>query len=341
MRVAEIHAVTREFADAASAKTPDAEVAVRIELNASDQDPNSADHLNISLRVSSEDNYRPSIAHILQALGRVATRHGLTQRTLLTRDGILFSYSRSDYVTHYVHIRTSVAESSHQLSPDNPAGSARLAIILDDVGTDRAVADVIFALPYPLTLSVLPNRPHSVDIAEEAHRRGYQVMLHLPMQSVGNGKAEPQELRRGMGANELAALVDEFLRAVPEVTGVNNHQGSESTADAALMKALMPVLRERRLFYIDSRTTKETVAYEAAREAGVRCASRNVPFLDDVPGTSAVRKQLELALHGAKETGEAVAIGHPHATTLAALKEVLPQAKALGVQLVFASDLVH
>ena len=341
MRAAEIHAVTHEFAEAASAKTPDAEVDIRIDLNASDQDPKSADHLNISLRVSSEDNYRPSIAHILQALGRVATRHGLSQRTLLTREGILFSYSRSDYVTHFVHIHPSVAESSHELSPDNPAASARLAIILDDVGTDRAVADVIFALPYPLTLSVLPNRPHSVDIAEEAHQRGYQVMLHLPMQSVGNGKAEPQELRRGMGANDVATLVDEFLRAVPEVTGVNNHQGSESTADAALMKALMPVLRQRRLFYIDSRTTKETVAYEAAREAGVRCASRNVPFLDDVPGTSAVRKQLELALHGAKEKGEAVAIGHPHPTTLAALKEVLPQAKAQGVQLVFASDLVH
>ena len=341
MRAAEIHIVTHEFAEAASVKTPDAEVDVRIDLNASDQDPKSTDHLNIILRVWAEDNYRPSITHMLQALGRVATSHGLTQRTLLTREGILFSYSRSDYVTHFVHIHPSVAESSHELSPTNPAGSARLAIILDDVGTDRAAADVIFALPYPLTLSVLPNRPHSVDIAEEAHRRGYQVMLHLPMHAVGAARAEPQELRHGMRANDVATLVDEFLRAVPDVTGVNNHQGSQSTADAALMDALMLVLRERKLFYIDSRTTKETVAYEAAREAGVRCASRNVPFLDDVPETSAIRKQLELALHGAKEKGEVVAIGHPHATTLAALKEVLPQAKTLGVQLVFASDLVH
>ena len=82
-------------------------------------------------------------------------------------------------------------------------------------------------------------------------------------------------------------------------------------------------------------------ALKAARQAGVPCAFRNVPFLDDVAEASAVRKQLELALRGAKEKGEAVAIGHPHVATLAALKEILPQAKGRGVQLVFASDLVH
>src|SRR5206468_8866644 len=143
----------------------------------------------------------------------------------------------------------------------------------------------------------------SVDIAEEARRRGYQVMLHLAMQSLHHAKPEPQELRPGMRPDDVAMLVNEFLRAVPDVTGVNNHQGSQSTADVALMDTLMPVLRERKLFYIDSRTAKETVAYEAARQAGVPCAFRNVPFLDDVAEASAVRKQLELALRGAKEKG--------------------------------------
>jgi polysaccharide deacetylase 2 family uncharacterized protein YibQ len=188
---------------------------------------------------------------------------------------------------------------------------------------------------------VLPNRPHSVDIAEDAHRRGYQVMLHLPMESVGNGKPESQELRPGMSAGDVSALVNQFLRDVPDVAGVNNHQGSQSTADIGLMDKLMPVLRDHRLFYIDSRTTAATVAYDSARREGVRSAFRNVPFLDDVAEVSAVRKQLQRALRGAREKGEAVAIGHPHSATLAALNEILPQAKAQGVRLVFASDLVH
>src|SRR5258708_22091242 len=66
-----------------------------------------------------------------------------------------------------------------------PASGARLAIIIDDLGYDPASADAVFALPFPLTVSVLPGLPHSADVDAEAKRRGYQVMLHLPMASTG------------------------------------------------------------------------------------------------------------------------------------------------------------
>ena len=219
--------------------------------------------------------------------------------------------------------------------------SARLAIILDDLGNDRAVAETIFALGYPITLSILPNHPHSVEIAEEARRRGYQVMLHLPMQSVGNEKPEPAELRRGMSASDVNALVTQLIVGLPGVSGVNNHQGSQSTADAALMDELMPVLREHRLFYVDSRTTAATVAYDTAHRFGVRSGFRNVPFLDDVAEVAPIRKQLNIALRGARDKGGAIAIGHPHPATLQALREFLPQARAQTIELVYASELVH
>ncbi len=218
---------------------------------------------------------------------------------------------------------------------------ARLAIILDDLGNDRRVADAVFDLPYPLTISVLPNHEHSQEIAQEAERRGYQVMLHLPMQAVSTEKSEAQELRPGMPAGEVSKLVNQFLQDVPGAVGVNNHQGSEATSDPALMRELMPALREHHLFYIDSRTTAATVAYETAQSSRIPSAFRNVPFLDDVTEVAAVHKQLELALHGAREKGEAVAIGHPHPATLQALREVLPTAQSEGVRLVFASELVH
>src|SRR5260370_40608511 len=107
------------------------------------------------------------------------------------------------------------------------------------------------------------------------------------------------------------------------------------------MDELMPALRDRHLFYVDSRTTTATVAYDAAQDFGVRSAFRNVPFLDDVPEVAAVRKQLELALRGAREKGEAVAIGHPHPATIQALRKVLPRAHEQGVRLVLASALDH
>jgi polysaccharide deacetylase 2 family uncharacterized protein YibQ len=226
--------------------------------------------------------------------------------------------------------------------PSRPAVTApRLAIILDDVGGDPAAVPEIFALHYPLTLSVLPNHPHSAEIATEAHRRGYQVMLHLPMESVGGETAEAQELRPGMTTSQISNELTSMLHTVPYAAGVNNHQGSLATSNAHLMAELMPVLRKHQLFFIDSRTTAATVAYDAAQSAGVRCASRNVPFLDDVQEVSAVRRQLELALKDAREKGQAIAIGHPHPATLRALAEFLPEAEKSGVALVHPSDLVH
>jgi polysaccharide deacetylase 2 family uncharacterized protein YibQ len=345
-RAADIHAITRELATAASsAARPGSPVQseVRSELRASDEHPESTDLVDIGLSADSADaSGLATVAPLLQALGRVATRHGLTQDAQSeSREGIRFNYSHAGLATHTVHIHLLGASASRESSPGIRAGQARLAIILDDLGNDRSAAEAVFALGYPLTISVLPNRPHSVDIAEAAHRRGFQVMLHLPMESFGNGKAESQELRPGMSEGEVSRLVNEFLHAVPDVAGVNNHQGSQSTADAALMAALMPVLRERNLFYIDSRTTAATVAYDTARKAGVRAAFRNVPFLDDVAEVSSVSKQLQRAMRDAREKGDAVAIGHPHSATLKALREVLPQAKSQGVRLVYASDLVR
>jgi polysaccharide deacetylase 2 family uncharacterized protein YibQ len=339
LRATDIHAITREFVAAGSSAAPFGSEAGS-DLRASDQDLQSTDRVDITIRGDADAApRRTAIARLLQSLGGVATRHGLTQDAPSEGpEGIRFLYRRAGFPTHTIHIHFAPAAASQEAPK---TGEARLAIILDDLGNDRTAAEAIFALPYPLTISVLPNHPHSVEIAEEAHRKGYQVMLHLPMESVGEAKAESQELRPGMSGNDVSALVNGFLRAVPDVAGVNNHQGSQSTADVTLMEELMPVLREHRLFYIDSRTTAATVAFDAARRAGVQSGYRNVPFLDDVADLKAVRKQLALALREARQKGEAIAIGHPHAATLKALGEVLPEAKTQGVRLVLASELVH
>ena len=238
-------------------------------------------------------------------------------------------------------LRTPNRASSRDSRQPTRSSGPRLAIILDDLGNDPAAAQAIFALSCPITLSVLPNHPHSAEIAEEARRRGYEVMLHLPMQSVANEKPEPQELRPGMSAAEVSSFLDGLLRTLPQAAGVNNHQGSQSTADLQLMDELMPVLRQHKLFYVDSRTTTATVAYDTAQRLGVPAGFRNTPFLDDVPELAPVRRQLHLALRKAQEKGEVIAIGHPHSATLQALREVLPEAKTQGVHLVYASELVH
>jgi uncharacterized protein len=342
LAAADIHAITREFALAAGSASPPGS-AVRTDLRASGAEPGSVDHLDVTIFAGSTANADPDVRpRLLRALGSIATRHRLTQSSPSeSREGLLITYSHAGFATHTIHIHSSTSSAAREPTASPETQGPRLAIILDDLGNDRAAADAIFALPYPLTISVLPDQPHSADIAQEAHRRGYEVMLHLPMESIGGGHPETRELRPGMPAKEVSTLVNQFLQAVPGAAGVNNHQGSQSTADAPLMEELMPVLREHQLFYVDSRTTVATVAYDAAHRSGVRAAFRNVPFLDDVEEVAAVREQLRIALRGARDKGEAVAIGHPHSETLAALREVLPQAKSEGVRLVFASDLVR
>ncbi len=341
----QVHAITREMmhASAGFGKQP-GDIASHLQFDGTHT--GRADHLFVVLSPGASDQtQRESIASLIQALDGVATSNNLT-RDAETSSGALLrlDYRSAGVITNSVHIilpraaRSSASGSSHQGEKN---GSAQLAIILDDLGSDRAAADAIFALPYPLTISVLPNHAHSTEIAKEAHRRGYEVMLHLPMQSVANETPEAQELQPGMPADDIPVLFEQMMQSVPNAAGVNNHQGSQATADAALMEELMPVLQKWNLFYVDSRTTAATVAFDTAQRLGVRSAFRNVPFLDDVAEVSAVHKQLELALRGAKEKGQAIAIGHPHPATLQALSEVLPQAEARGVHLVYVSELVH
>ena len=230
-----------------------------------------------------------------------------------------------------------VGEPKRRIVPPGP----KLAIILDDLGSDREAAAAIFSLREPLTISVLPFHSHSTEIAEEAKRQGVEVMLHLPMQAVGNELPEAQQLHSGMSEREVAGELSRMLANVPTAVGVNNHEGSLATTDGKLMGELMPLLRRRSLYFVDSRTTVATVAFDTAQQAGLRCGFRNVPFLDDIENLAAIRKQLELAIHGAEEKGSAIAIGHPHKETLEALRELLPQARKQGVQLVLVSELVR
>ena len=209
------------------------------------------------------------------------------------------------------------------------------------MGYDWAAAESLLTFSYPLTFSVLPYALHSSAIAEQAHGRGYHIMLHLPMESAnGEAKREAVFLHAGMSPGEMAKAISGMLATVPYARGVNNHQGSLATTDPALMQELMADLRGRKFYFIDSRTTAASRAYSVARMSGVPAAYRRV-FLDDTQTREATLRQLALAVEDAQENGWSIAIGHPYPSTLEALREFLPRAQSYGVRLVFVSDLVH
>jgi len=278
---------------------------------------------------------------LAQAFDAIARRHKLAVSESnsggIERYDLLFNGTR----THSIHVVTPLTARVRPPVKQGSGAGPRLAIILDDIGYDRAAASAAFTLPFPITVSVIPHLPLSAEVAEEAYRRGDQVLLHLPMEAEADAaKREPIELRVGMSSQQVEEDLAGMLETVPHAAGVNNHQGSRATADPALMAELMPALRERGLFFIDSRTTAATVAFDAAKQAGVASASRKV-FLDDTPTRESVLAQLELAARDAARDGYAIAIGHPHPATIGALAEGVPRLEARGIRLVFASDVVQ
>ncbi len=218
----------------------------------------------------------------------------------------------------------------------------RASIIIDDLGQDLEAARKLIRQPYPLTFSVLPDLPHSTETAREAHAAGRAVMLHLPMEpEPGSGvRAGPGEITVGMRSDTVAQIIRSDLSTVPFAGGVNNHMGSRATADATLMAKVMKVLAARGLYFVDSRTTAETNALNAARRLGLPAFYRCI-FLDDTETVAYTVEQLRAFRRAIQEHGVALAIGHPHPTTIEALADFLPELDRDDIQLIPASQLVR
>jgi uncharacterized protein len=216
----------------------------------------------------------------------------------------------------------------------------RLAIIIDDCGQWPVTERAFVALPFPLTLSVLPHVRFGSAIARDASAAGKGVMLHLPMQTISGEYPGPGTITTTMADAAIRKEVAGDLAELPQARGVNNHEGSLATQDARVMGDIADVLAHDGRFFIDSRTSSASVGESVARGRGVPSASRSV-FLDNDDNEAAIEARLLEAIADARSTGSAIAIGHPRAATLAAVRLLGPKAEADGVELTLASALVH
>ena len=216
----------------------------------------------------------------------------------------------------------------------------KIIIIFDDMGPDKGAYETVAALPGPLTLSFLPYADGLQSLVDRASARGDAVMLHLPMAPVGAADPGPQHLSREMTGASLLSTLKWNLDRFEGYVGVNNHMGSSFTQDAAAMKTVLSVLKQRGLFFLDSLTTPESQATAAGRAIGATVYRRDV-FLDPDLDRETVFKQLELVERIARETGYAVAICHPRPETIAALGPWLTSAPARGFELATIETLVQ
>ena len=216
----------------------------------------------------------------------------------------------------------------------------KVAIIIDDLGYDWFIAKKFLALDGVFTFSVLPHGPYTKSIAKAAEAKGYEIMLHLPMEPIEYPSVNPGPgaLLTSMSPDELIEQLRKDLDDVPSIKGVNNHMGSRMTTVSTQMYQIFSVLKQRNLFFIDSRSTAKTVCKPSARLLQIPFAQRDV-FIDHIPDPEFIRKQLRQLVKIAKRKGVAVGIAHPHKITYKILSQELPELKK-KVRLVPASKIV-
>lgn len=195
----------------------------------------------------------------------------------------------------------------------------RLYLVLDDAGHSLDQVRLFVRFPGAFTLAVLPELRYSAQSARMAVAAGHSVILHQPMEPLGDQDPGPGAIRVGDEEEKIRRTLARNIASVPGVVGVNNHMGSKVTSDVRTMEIVVRELADQKLFFLDSRTTADTVAVEVGRVAGVTVQSRDV-FLDNVPEADAINAQIDEALDIAKRKGWAVMIGH---VTVPQLAEVL------------------
>ncbi|MFC3093724.1 divergent polysaccharide deacetylase family protein [Alteromonas sediminis] len=212
----------------------------------------------------------------------------------------------------------------------------KIIIVLDDVGYKKSDA-AAFDLPVEVAFSILPQTPYANEYANRANAQGRDVMLHLPMSSQRKRALGPAALKVGMYDQDIEQVLIDALDSVPHVIGVNNHMGSALTEQYAPMRTLMSALKSRSLFFLDSRTSPHSVAFETARDIGLATDKRHI-FIDHIQTEAFYEQQVHRLIRIAKKYGRAIGIAHPYPSSLRYLSHALNDIERQGVTLQHVSD---
>jgi hypothetical protein len=218
----------------------------------------------------------------------------------------------------------------------------KIAIVIDDLGGENKISQELLRWDLPVTFSILPFTPYSKTLAGEAHRKGREIILHLPMEPRGYPQVRPGEgvLLEEMDETNLLRQLSKDIEAVPYIKGVSNHMGSRLMEDPEKIKIVLSELKRRGLFFLDSRTTPQTIGLQVAQSVGLKAMERSI-FIDNSSAEEDIKKQLERLIQISLSKGKAIGIGHPHPSTIKSLKEMIPKMKEMGIELVPLSGVME
>jgi len=216
----------------------------------------------------------------------------------------------------------------------------RIAIVLDDWGYNLNSLEILRQIRYPLTMSVLPSLGYSQSAAQELHRMGFEIILHLPMEPLEKYHLEKNTILVTMKEGEIAKIINKDLASVPYCVGVSNHMGSRATEDLTTMRVVFKELRKNKLYFLDSFVSHKSICAVLAREMSLSFSQRDV-FLDNEENPAYILQQIHKLKNKARVNGKAIGIGHDRKITLRVLKQIMPELEKEGYKLVYLSELLN
>jgi polysaccharide deacetylase 2 family uncharacterized protein YibQ len=233
-------------------------------------------------------------------------------------------------------------DETKQPLPKITSSSPRIAFIIDDVGAYDIGPLELKRLNIPVTASILPDSRHAREAAHWAKNYQLETMIHLPMEPKnGNGNYNRmQTITMQSSDDQIRNLIRRARQAVPQARGLNNHQGSRATSNRQLMTRVMRVIKEEGLFFVDSRTIGNTVAYDVAKQMNIRTTHKDV-FIDHIQTYSHSIAQIRKLVEIARTKGKAIAIGHPFDSTLRAIRDSKKYIRSKGIKIVYVKDLLE
>lgn len=299
-------------------------------LDAAGVDPSAIEERNGALEVEFAGGPQDLVARLEE--------NGITD---VARDGETITIA-SNHDSVVVRVRPLPVQNSGLGLVEAAGGGGQIVLILDDVGFERQPLERAAAIDPDIAFAVIPSASRALASADWLSARGFELLCHLPMEPRGWPAVRVDEpaILVGMDDATIRSTTADLVARVPGIAGVNNHMGSRASSDQRVMRGVMEVVRDRGLYFIDSRTASSSVGEKTARELGVRSASRQV-FLDDDPSPAAIRRQLAELVKLARRDGVAVGIGHVVPGTVAVLEDEIPRLREAGIRLVRPSRVVH
>ena len=237
-------------------------------------------------------------------------------------------------------VKEPVSKTVPASKPKKLAGT--IVLVIDDFGyRNDNISDGFLQLGVSITCAIIPGHEHTSKLAQKANAAGQEVIIHMPMESsIPTSGKEDYSIKAGMTSEEIEWRMREVLKEIPEAVGMINHQGSKVTTNGKVMSVIGTVLKKNKKYFIDSRTTPETVGEQTMRSLGVPTARRQV-FLDNDSDVEKISAQLDKLVKVARKQGSALGIGHARPNTLEVLKNEIPKLLAEGFQFEFASNIVN